>query len=101
MPDKAKYGTVLDFSTQDQTDAEKLADDYITLRGKDTPKDFNKDDWKDKTKWYANKKVLFLNRLLDKKRQLNVKVIEKLDQDLGLAAEKNPELLQRWFPLAI
>jgi len=99
MPDKKKYGDVLNFVTNDQIEAEKLADDYITSRGKTTP-DAAK-DWTDPTKYYANKKVLFLNKLIERRRELNVQIIEKLDKDLKITEEKNYEIGQRWFPLAI
>lgn len=78
-----------------------MADEYIELKGKGSPETFDPKDWQDTVKYYANKKVLFLLRLLDKRQYLTVEIIERIDKDLMITDEKNPEIGQRWFPLAI
>lgn len=46
-------------------------------------------------------KVVFLNRLLERTADVNMTIITKIDADLNCTYEKNPEIGQRWFPLAI
>jgi leukotriene-A4 hydrolase len=45
--------------------------------------------------------VIFLNRLTDRVKDLSYKLLAKLDADLNITLAPNPEIGQRWFPLAI
>lgn len=50
------------FATKNQTEAEGLADEYIKLGGKASPKEFD-----NYNQYVANVKVLFLLRLIEKR----------------------------------
>ena len=88
-----------DFSTNDQAEAEALADDYIARGGKTSPDNYK--DYTDPDKYYANKKVIFALRLLDKKEFVTYQIIKKIDEDLDITDDEQPEVWQQWFPLCI
>ena len=90
-------GVVLDFTTAVAQKFEKLADDYITLGGESSPENYN--DYL--TTVDPQLKVIFLNRLLEQTAKVTLKLMTKIDADLGVTKEANPEIGQRWFPLAL
>ena len=45
--------------------------------------------------------VIFLSRLSDRASEVSYKLMAKIDADLTVTNAKNPEIGQRWFPLAI
>ena len=90
-------GNGLDFTTEGAVAFEYLADQYIALQGNDRPSNYtNYTDTKD-----PQEKVIFLNRLTDRIGDLSIKLMRKLDADLNITLDPNPEIGQRWFPLAI
>jgi len=67
------------------------------LKGDARPTNYtNYTDTKD-----PQEKVIFLNRLTDRIGDLSIKLMQKLDADLNITLDPNPEIGQRWFPLAI
>lgn len=85
------------FVTTDAQKFEALADSYISLAGTASPQDYQD---------YLNTKdpqlkVIFLNRLTARMEEFEAKLIQKLDSDLNITNDMNPEIGQRWFPLAI
>ena len=48
-----------------------------------------------------NLKVVFLNKLTDLSDQVTYKTLAKIDKDLNVTHDLNPEIGQRWYPLAI
>lgn len=97
MPDTTKF-TMLDFTTKNQTIIEGIADQFIAAKGGENPKDATKENW---GLLNSLTKTLFLDRLLAKRSTVVYEVIKKIDQTFDITNEKNPELLQRWLPLAI
>ena len=75
-----------------------LADEYIALRGLKSPSDISiyLNEKKD-----VNLKVVFTNQLLNRQDQISYTIMDKIDSDLSITDAENPELGQRWFPLAI
>ena len=45
--------------------------------------------------------MIFLSRLSDRASEVSYKLMAKIDADLTVTNAKNPEIGQRWFPLAI
>jgi len=48
-----------------------------------------------------NLKVIFHQRLLERSEMVRVELLERIDADLNATKDENPEIGQRWFPLAI
>lgn len=46
-------------------------------------------------------KVVFLDRLLARKDEVTLDILTQIDSDYKLTSTVDPELKQRWFPLAI
>lgn len=90
-------GNGLDFTTAGAVAFEYLADNYIALGGNGRPDNYTNylttDD--------VNLQVIFLNRLTDRMGDLSYKLLAKLDADLNITLAANPEIGQRWFPIAI
>ncbi len=85
------------FATPDAQKFEALADAYIALNGTKSPanyKDYLQTD-------DPNLKVIFLNRLVARQDDFEINLIQKIDADYNCTWEKNPEIGQRWLPLAI
>jgi hypothetical protein len=85
------------FATADAQKFEKLADDYIALGGKDHPANF--EDYKNTDD--PQVKVIFLNRLVDRQDEVTADLLALIDKDFECNKDKNPEIGQRWLPLAI
>lgn len=87
----------LNFTTASGVQFEKLADDYITLGGDSSP-----DNYQDYlTATDPQLKVIFLNRLTARLSDVTLKILTKIDADYNTTNDPNPEIGQRWFPLAI
>eukprot|EP00347_Sterkiella_histriomuscorum_P012727 403367448 len=87
----------ISFATDSAKTYEKLADDYITLQGTDHPKNY--DIYLKETD--PQLKVIFLNRLISRQNELNYNLLVLIDADYNCTWDKNPEIGQRWLPLAI
>ena len=86
----------LDFTTKASNASVQLADEYIKLGGQSSPASSG-----DFTGWYSNLKVVFLDRLLARKEDVTLDILTQIDSDYKLTSTVDPELKQRWFPLAI
>ncbi|CDW82535.1 peptidase family m1 containing protein [Stylonychia lemnae] len=88
----------LDYTTPDATTFQELADNYVRLDGYDQSPDnymiYNQTD-------NLNLKVILLQQLLVRTKYLSLQSMMKLDKDYGCTWDVNPEVGQRWFPLAI
>jgi len=84
----------LNFTTPGMIESQSIADTY--LETKETPSNV-----KDFDGFYSSLKVVFIERLIKKKSQVDVGLMEKIDADLNITNTVNPELKQRWFPLGI
>jgi len=88
---------VLNFTTAGAVQFESLADEYIALGGDSSPANYSE---------YLNAtdpqlKVIFLNRLQARTAWVTQKILAKIDTDLNVTLDPNPEIGQRWFPLTI
>jgi len=77
----------LNFSTQAQVDAEKLAKEYILGEGKTSPAEHEKYHG-----YFSNQKVLFLLELVRQTPNVTYAIMQKLDADLNLTNTTNPEV---------
>lgn len=88
---------VMSFATAQGTEFENLADAYISLNGKSHPSNYadylNVED--------PQLKVIFLNRLTARINEISLAVIQLIDQDYKCTSDPNPEIGQRWLPLAL
>ncbi len=48
-----------------------------------------------------NLKVIFHSRLLSRANDVSTSLMARIDADLKATNDNNPEIGQRWFPLAI
>jgi leukotriene-A4 hydrolase len=97
QPGANPKGVSLDFSTTGAKQFEDLADAYIQLGGDSSPPNFN--IYLEATD--PQLKVIFLNRLLARSAEVSVRLAARIDGDLKCTGDKNPEIGQRWYPLAI
>jgi len=51
--------------------------------------------------YFANEKVLFVLQLTNRIAEVNIMILERIDFDLQITLDPNPEVKQRWYPLAI
>lgn len=86
----------LDFTTKESNESSALADEYIRLGGKASPENYAHFN-----KYYSNLKVIFIERLLERKADVTLAVLERIDADYNLTNTLDPECKQRWFPLGI
>ena len=87
----------LDFNTPDGTEFSTMADTYINNGGEKSPDDI--DNYK--TTVISNLKVIFHSQLINRQNDLTTKILTKVDSDLNVTNDSNPEIGQRWFPLCI
>lgn len=87
----------LDFSTPSGTEFANIANDYISKKGSESATNYT--DYLKTTN--PNLKVIFLDTLLHQVESVTPKIMAKIDADLDVTHDKNPEIGQRWFPLAI
>jgi len=87
----------LDFSTPNATEFTNIALDYIARKGDSSAANYT-DYLQTKN---PNLKVIFLDTLALSKDLVTPKLLAKIDADLNVTHEKNPEVGQRWFPMAI
>lgn len=74
-----------------------MANEYVNLRGTGSPDNFQKYiDEED-----ANLRVIFNNQLLVQADDITYNCMSLMDKQLGITNDANPEIGQRWFPLAI
>jgi leukotriene-A4 hydrolase len=87
----------LDFSTPAANEFAAIAVDYVN-KGGDKSAD-NYTDYKNATN--PNLKVVFLDKLTTLSDKVTPKILSKIDADLNVTLDINPEVGQRWFPLSI
>ena len=88
---------ILDFSTPESLDFATLAVDYINLKGDASPANFT--DYKKTNN--SNLKSIFLDKLVSLSNFVTPKILARIDADLNVTLDINPEVGQRWFPLSI
>lgn len=87
----------ISFATTEAKSFEDLADAYIAKNGDGRPD--NWDLYVNETN--PNLKVIFLNRLIARQNELSINLMIQIDKDYNCTWDKNPEIGQRWLPLAI
>ena len=55
----------------------------------------------DFSKWFTNQQVLFLSALGEDIKNVDIKILKKIDADWNITGNANPELKQRWYPIGI
>jgi len=97
-PGPIPAGSNISFTTNGSIAFTDLAESYIALQGLATPANISiyLNEKKD-----VNLKVVFNNRLLERQAEMNLRILQRIDSDLAVSSEKNPEIGQRWYPLAI
>jgi len=85
-----------DFSTPEGDQSEALALAYIALGGDGSPDNFD-----EYFGYYSNLKVVFHDTLQSHSDELTIKILEKIDADLGCTADIDPEVRQRWYPTGL
>lgn len=86
----------MNFSTNTSIQAVQLADSYIKLAGNSSPDNFTVYN-----SYFSNLKVVFLLELLARQSEVTLAIMQRIDADLNITNDANPEVKQRWFPLAI
>lgn len=86
----------LDFMTPDIKIAQQLSSEYLALKGQSSPANFTAYE-----KFNSNLKVIFLNTLQENFANVTVEVFNRIDADLNITAEKNPEVKSRWLPMGL
>ncbi len=74
-----------------------MALDYISRKGDSSAANYS--DYLDTKD--PNLKVIFLDTLVSNKAIVTYKILSKIDSDLKVTGDRNPEVGQRWYPLAI
>ncbi|TNV81734.1 hypothetical protein FGO68_gene11354 [Halteria grandinella] len=97
-PGPIPAGSKINFETDESRAFQKLADDYIALGGYSSPANIDIYIKEDKN---VNLKVVFNNQILQRQGDMNYRILSRIDTDLSVTASENPEIGQRWFPLAI
>lgn len=87
----------LDFSSPSATEFANIAIDYINRNGDSSAVNFT--DYKNTKN--PNLKVVFLDTLVEMSDLVTPKILAKIDADLDVTHDINPEIGQRWFPLSI
>jgi leukotriene-A4 hydrolase len=87
----------LDFNTPSGQLFESIAADYVARQGDSSAANYT--DYMNTKN--PNLKVVFLNKLTDLSDQVTYKTLAKIDKDLNVTHDLNPEIGQRWYPLAI
>lgn len=77
------------------TKALKIAEEYVRLNGTASPSGYE-----EYSEWCVNLKAIFAQYFLDH-APTNAAVIDRLNKDVGLDKETNPELVAPWLQLAI
>lgn len=88
----------INFETEQSKAFVKLANGYISLQGRASPANIDIYTKEDKN---VNLKVVFNNQILSRQQDMNYQILARIDKDLQVTNSTNPEIGQRWFPLAI
>ena len=91
-----KIPVELDFSTPEIGESRALAQEYIKLAGKESPK--NSEDFYG---YFSGLKSIFVQDLLDHIDQIDLNIIKKLDEDYDLSNILDPEIKTIWFQICI
>lgn len=86
----------LDFTTVALNESSELADEFIKLNGTGSPAKF--EDYLD---FYSNLRVVFIERLVTRKDEVDLAILKKIDADYNVTETVDPEVKERWFPLGI
>jgi hypothetical protein len=85
-----------DFTTPEGTQSADLALAYIALNGTGSPENFE-----EYNSYYSNLKVMFHDTLQANMDKVNTAILVKIDADLKVTADIDPEVKQRWYPTGI
>ena len=85
-----------DFSTPEGDQSAALANEYIRLNGTGSPANFT-----EYNTYYSNLKVMFHDTLQSQMSQVNTAILERIDADLNVTADIDPEVRQRWYPIGL
>lgn len=86
----------VDFTTKSSNESEALALAYIALNGTGSP-----DNYQVYNDYYSNLKLVFHTTLQANIESVNIAILEKIDADLGVTADVNPEVRKLWYPLGL
>lgn len=88
----------INYTTNNTVAFQLLADEYIRLQGRESPKNIQiyLNEKKD-----VNLKVVFNSQLLNRVNDVTFPMIQRIDNDLNVTKSENPEIGQRWYPLVI
>ena len=85
----------LDFTNSATTAALNLANAYITLNGASSPSNYQ-----DYNSFVSNQKVVFHQTLLHS-TDINTAILTRIDNDLNITSETDPEVRQRWYSIGL
>ena len=85
-----------DFTTPEGDQSANLALAYIALNGEGTP-----DNFAEYNTYYSNLKVMFHDTLEANMDQVNIAILERIDADLNVTADLDPEVRERWYPTGL
>jgi hypothetical protein len=85
----------LNFETTNSKRAQQLALDFIALGGNSSPANYMQYNY-----WYSNLKVVFL-QTLQSSDAVNLDVVTKIDSDLNITADTDPEVKMRWYAICL
>ena len=85
----------LNFETTNSKRATQLALDYIALGGNSSPANYQQYNY-----WYSNLKVVFL-QTLQMSDAVTLAVVGKIDTDLNITADTDPEVKMRWYAICL
>lgn len=84
------------FTTSEITEAKDLAIGYINGNGSTSPSKAS--DFKS---FNSNLKVIFMQTLTLRMKDMNLAIIQLIDKDLDVSHTTDPEVKNAWFPLGI
>lgn len=85
----------MNFTNPPTTAALNLANAYIALNGTSSPSNYQ--DYKS---FVSNQKVVFHQTLLHN-FDINTAILTRIDNDLNITGETDPEVRQRWYSLGL
>lgn len=86
----------MDFTTKASNESAQLANEYIDYNCEASPEGFE-----DYFSYDSNTKVVFHTALGNRFDELTDCILARIDADLNVTADPNPEVKQRWLPLGL
>lgn len=86
----------LNFSTPTLDDADKLVKDYIDGKGDKSP-----DNYQRYFDYIPILKAVFASKLLENTKSINLKIVQKIDDDLKLSDSLSPSIKYVWYQTGI